>query len=87
MKTDSVLVGAALTALAVAAVGCAGSGMKKDASMAAKGECWGVNACKGQGECGGAGHSCAGKNACKGQGWLALTKADCDGRGGKFKAQ
>ena len=33
--------------------------------------CYGVNGCKGQGECGGKGHSCAGKNACKGQGWVA----------------
>jgi hypothetical protein len=52
-----------------------------------KGECWGINACKGQGACGGAdGHECAGQNACKGQGWLSLTKPDCDAKGGKFKA-
>jgi hypothetical protein len=51
-----------------------------------KGECWGVNACKGQGACGGVGHDCAGQNACKGQGWLSLTKDECDGRKGKFKA-
>lgn len=50
------------------------------------GECWGVNACKGQGACGGVGHECAGQNSCKGQGWLSLTKPQCDSKGGKFKA-
>ena len=34
-------------------------------------QCYGVNACKGTGECGGKGHSCAGKNGCKGQGWIS----------------
>lgn len=51
-----------------------------------KGECWGINACKGQGACGGVDHGCAGSNACKGQGWLSLTKSDCDARKGKFKS-
>ncbi|UPT73784.1 MAG: hypothetical protein M0D55_18350 [Elusimicrobiota bacterium] len=52
-----------------------------------KGECWGVNACKGQGACGGPeGHACAGQNACKGKGWLSLTETDCRSRNGKFKA-
>jgi uncharacterized membrane protein len=40
---------------------------------AAEGEkvkCYGANKCKGQGACGGTGHSCAGENACKGQGWI-----------------
>ena len=45
--------------------------------------CAGVNACKGQGECSGAGHGCAGKNACKGQGWVELSKDDCAKKGGK----
>jgi uncharacterized membrane protein len=45
--------------------------------------CAGINACKGQGACAGAGHSCAGKNACKGQGHVKTTKADCMAKGGK----
>ena len=45
--------------------------------------CAGINACKGQGECSGAGHGCAGKNACKGQGWVELSKAECAQKGGK----
>lgn len=52
----------------------------------AKGECWGVNACKGQGACGGVGTECAGQNNCKGQGWLSLSKSECDEKNGKFKA-
>ena len=39
--------------------------------------CYGVNKCKGAGDCGGKGHSCAGKNACKGAGYVKLAKEDC----------
>lgn len=56
------------------------------AADAAGGEqviCEGINACKGQGGCAGAGHACAGKNACKGQGHTKTTKADCEAKGGK----
>ena len=76
------IVTAALAGLVLA--GCATGGNSSDPSLA-KGECHGVNACKGKGDCGGAGYSCAGKNACKGQGWVKLTKVDCDLKGGKFK--
>lgn len=38
--------------------------------------CYGVNACKGTGDCGGKAHSCAGKNACKGQGFLNFPSED-----------
>jgi uncharacterized membrane protein len=44
--------------------------------------CAGINACKGQGECSGAGHGCAGKNACKGQGWVKATEKECTAKGG-----
>jgi uncharacterized membrane protein len=46
--------------------------------------CDGINACKGQGSCAGAGHSCAGKNACKGQGHSKTSAADCTAKGGKI---
>ena len=49
--------------------------------------CDGINACKGQGSCAGAGHSCAGKNACKGQGHTKSTAADCKAKGGKVEAE
>jgi uncharacterized membrane protein len=47
-------------------------------------KCSGVNACKGQGSCAGAGHECAGKNGCKGQGWVKVGSARaCTDKGGK----
>lgn len=39
--------------------------------------CYGINACKGKGDCGGKGHSCAGENECKGKGYLDLDKETC----------
>lgn len=57
----------------------------KTVAVELKGECHGINACHGQGECGGAGHSCAGKNTCKGAGWLTKTQKDCEDAGGKFR--
>ena len=39
--------------------------------------CYGVNACKGTGDCGGKGYSCAGNNACKGQGFIKIDKDVC----------
>ena len=45
--------------------------------------CTGVNACKGQGSCSGAGNSCAGQNSCKGKGVLEMSKDECLKKGGK----
>ena len=39
--------------------------------------CYGINACKGTGDCGGKGYSCAGKNGCKGQGFIKLPADTC----------
>jgi uncharacterized membrane protein len=39
--------------------------------------CYGVNKCKGTGDCGGKTHSCAGQNKCQGKGWLKLDKDTC----------
>ena len=39
--------------------------------------CYGINACKGVGDCGGKGHACAGKNACKGMGFLKVPADAC----------
>ena len=39
--------------------------------------CYGVNKCKGTGDCGGKGHTCAGTNACKGQAFIDMDKDDC----------
>jgi hypothetical protein len=56
-----------------------------EAKKEAKVHCEGVNACKGQGACGGAGHDCAGKNACKGKGWIELSADECKAKGGTVK--
>jgi uncharacterized membrane protein len=39
--------------------------------------CYGINKCKGTGDCGGKGHSCHGQNACKAQGYIDISKEDC----------
>jgi len=45
--------------------------------------CSGINACKGQGVCGGKNHSCAGLNACKGEGWVKAASVEaCTSQGG-----
>jgi uncharacterized membrane protein len=50
--------------------------------------CYGINKCKGTGDCGGKGHSCAGQNSCKGKGWLELDKETClKIQGGRLTAQ
>lgn len=49
--------------------------------------CSGVNACKGQAECKSASNSCKGQNSCKGKGWMAMTKADCDAKGGTMEME
>lgn len=85
MDKKTTLATAALAALALAS-GCAHAPQSGASDPAAKGECYGVNSCKGTGECGGAGHSCAGQNSCKGQGWITLAKADCEAKHGTFKA-
>lgn len=54
-------------------------------SDSVKGECHGVNSCKGTGDCGGKGHGCGGKNACKGMGWKDMTHKECKKLDGKFQ--
>jgi uncharacterized membrane protein len=75
---ESVKNGATLLASAVAGLLV----MAGATTTAAAGEgdtvrCYGVNKCKGTGDCGGKGHSCAGENSCKGQGYLNLDKETC----------
>lgn len=88
---NKTLTGAALAALTLAA-GCAHkhggttAAPAPSAATAVKGECHGVNECKGKGACGnGADSACAGQNTCKGLGWLSLTRAECDAKRGTFK--
>jgi hypothetical protein len=51
-----------------------------------KGRCFGVNGCKGQGNCKSAKNDCKGKNACKGQGWQSMLQDDCSHAGGQWEA-
>ena len=55
----------------------AASGAATTAIAAESVPCYGINACKGTGDCGGKGYSCAGKNACKGQGFVKLPSDTC----------
>lgn len=50
-------------------------------------ECYGVNKCKAQGECGGKGHDCAGHNDCAGKGWVTLDKQKCIAQGGRLTVE
>ena len=49
--------------------------------------CYGLNACKGKGECGSKtdANGCGGSNACKGQGWLSIPKKSCLAAGGSLE--
>ena len=79
---------AASNSVSVACVGvnsCKGSSDCKTAGNECKGHnaCkTAKNACKGQGSCKTAANACKGQNSCAGQGHLALTRADCDAKGG-----
>jgi uncharacterized membrane protein len=69
-----------LIASAVAALfaaGLAAASLTEAAEAADQAHCYGINACKGKGDCGGKSHSCAGENACKGKGYLKLDKETC----------
>lgn len=47
-----------------------------------KGQCHGVNGCKGKGACGAldGSHNCGGKNSCKGKGWVKMDKKSCEAK-------
>lgn len=89
MKASQKIVTAAITGLFAGALSTSVLANEKEATPPkaeeAKGECHGINSCKGKGECGGSGHSCAGKNECKGKGWLSMTEKECNEKKGTFK--
>lgn len=85
VKNKKKMVLAASIAGLIAATGAA---MNSSAAYAEENvACYGVNKCKGTGECGGKGHGCAGKNACKGAGWVSMTEGDCKSAGGSLTEQ
>ena len=73
LNKGGMLLASAVTGLLTLAapIGMAG------AEEAGKVHCYGVNKCKGTGDCGGKGHSCAGENSCKGKGFLEIDKETC----------
>ena len=79
MKNERVSSRGVLIASAVAGLFAAGlvGGTISSARAADEVHCYGINSCKGKGDCGGKGHSCAGENACKGKGYLKLDKETC----------
>jgi uncharacterized membrane protein len=88
MKNSLLVSAAALGLLLAAQNGFAADTPKKEEAKAAMGECHGVNACKGKGQCGSeAGNACAGKNSCKGKGWENATEKDCSVKKGKWVAE
>jgi hypothetical protein len=83
-KTKGILIASAAAALFLSGAVTARAEEKTGGDQVA---CTGVNACKGQGTCAGAGNSCAGQNACKGKGVLKMSAADCKTKGGKVVEQ
>jgi len=74
MNNKKLVIAAAITGM----IAAGSLSLAPTAQAAEKGECHGVNACKGKGECGGKGHACAGKNECAGKGWKQLSKQECE---------
>lgn len=69
-----------VTALAGLLLAPAARAEEKKSGEAEKSPCWGINKCKGVGDCGAEGcrHSgCHGSNGCRGQGFLRLEKETC----------
>lgn len=77
MKSRTALVAALAGAIAIPALALAAGQQTKTEAKAETAHCYGVNKCKGVGDCGGKGHSCKGKNACKGQGYLDMSEELC----------
>jgi uncharacterized membrane protein len=89
-KKRKILVASAAAGLMTVAVTAASVGDAQAEGAKPKGvECYGVNKCKGTGECGGKGHDCHGKNDCAGQGWVhKATEEECLAlKGGRLTAE
>lgn len=51
-------------------------------AAAADVQCFGLNSCKGQGQCKTSANSCKGQNSCKGKGFIMMDKSTCLSKGG-----
>ena len=75
-KKQRALLAASVAGL-MASIGLASLGSQAQAAESTNVHCYGINKCKGTGDCGGKSHACAGKNGCQGQGFLMLGKDTC----------
>ncbi|MAF76917.1 MAG: hypothetical protein CME63_09505 [Halobacteriovoraceae bacterium] len=94
MKRRNLLMSTAMAGLMMASCSQQAVGANSDASSKEV-MCYGVNACKGHGDCSGkidacngkngceASLKCAGMNSCKGKGLKKLSKKECMDKGGK----
>ncbi len=86
-RVQRALVAASVAGL-MAAVGAAAFGSHAQAAEGEQVPCYGINKCKGTGDCGGKGHSCHGMNECAGQGYLKLDQETClKIQGGRLTAE
>ncbi len=80
MSKKQALLAASVAGLVAAAgitFGQAAQAADEMGSAGGKVPCYGINKCKGAGDCGGKGHTCAGQNGCAGQGYIKLEKETC----------
>lgn len=77
-RTRAIMLAAATATLFAGGVSMTGSVQAEEAKV----HCGGINSCKGTSDCATAEHGCKGQNACKGHGYKAVTKAECDAKGG-----
>lgn len=88
MNKKSALLAAAISGMILTA-GCANK-TALPAGDTVTGECTGVNSCKGEGSCGA--NTCSGKSGCQGKDGAKkdaakkMSQADCEAKGGTFKA-
>ncbi|MBI3396757.1 MAG: hypothetical protein HY042_13045 [Spirochaetia bacterium] len=85
MKDRNMLLGAAVGGLLAATTILAQNPNKPADPSKETGKCYGVNTCKGKGECMSKDHSCGGQNSCAGKGWKKMTMKDCTAKKGRFE--
>ena len=76
VKKQSLLT-ASVAGLMAAGMLVAGSAQAEHEGTGSGVPCYGINKCKGTGDCGGKGHSCSGQNECAGHGFIKLEKETC----------
>lgn len=82
MSRNKQMIGAALAVAALSLAAVPATSALADGASASV-QCFGVNACKGQGSCKSASNACKGQNACKGKGFIMEpTAQDCSNAGG-----